>query len=56
MVRNPYYPPTYDGIKFEYWKMRMEAFIRIDLDVWMVMVKGYKGSTSDNGTPIKRRK
>ena len=37
-----YKPPFFDGTNYNYWKCRMQIYIKsIDLDLWDIVVNGY---------------
>lgn len=46
-------PPIFDGINSDYWKVKMDAFLKsIDNKTWKAVIKGWKHHviTSEDGT------
>src|ERR1044072_8613472 len=48
-------PPIFYGEKFEYWKDRIESFfLGFDVDLWDLVIEGYKHPQDDEGKVISR--
>ena len=46
-------PPAFDGNNFQYWKVRMAAFLQaLGYEVWFMVEAGYTPPTKTTGTEL----
>src|SRR3954453_21894055 len=49
-------PPVFDGENFEYWKDKLESyFLGLDVDLWDLLLDGYKHPVKANGVRLTRQ-
>src|SRR3954464_7069640 len=49
-------PPVFDGENFEYWKDKLESyFLGLDVDLWDLLMDGYKHPVNASGVKLTRQ-